>query len=818
MATANPSNLDEEILLCSICLDTLEEPKMLPCLHRFCKKCLSQVVNRIATRDTIFNCPTCRQQTDVPESGADGFKGDFLLEAILESRKLEITLKDKHKKQICSSCETTKQVVAICPDCGGFLCNDCMLCHKSMKMLRLHTHLVTLKDIEAGTVTFNAQTVTSLSKTPKCPTHKDMPLHISCQTCDKLICPVCAPIHHPGHKFEEISTAADRMKEKFQSSTKKIRQRISNDALLTKAFEELEEDYIKLESTVNEYSEAHKDKIKKEMKSALRRLKEKKLKIKQKAERKLQIFKTGKDFIMFEIHTRKMFSKHFIEKSNKYLTNVQSKVENICKTSRVLTETADNWSVLSTAPEFLTACSGVRNDSRSMRQDLAKCFCYSDYESGSDVEVECSANDESEGETDSEKGSIPSSGSDVEVECSTSDESEGETDSEKGSIPSGEEKDSEFDEDEMKETMSSFLGLYRSPFIDEEWHQLHVTSIDEAITDLRAFSDKYILTLAIAADGNAEVYTFNTETEDTLTTGNYDTLELPFEDTEGKVLIAKMNHTIEDSLVAIINNSSDLYYIDNDGEDERSPFELSTNQTEVTCITQGLDALEVIVGICGTTSLYRCNLQAEEISNIPIKVDDMAHPVSLSSSKDGNLLLCDGKRKAVAINDLGEQLYQYHSRHDDDRPMKICADQQGLVYVLWERLSLNIPDSNMDNIDEDGSDESQKSFPSIGSSESDEEDEDVPKVVMQYTQKGTFISEFTVDVKVTMMAPITPKEGFGGIAVATPRGELTAFYMNARGINLSRFVQDKEDTLKCEDSQKETASAKVDDKDVTVKV
>ncbi|XP_071837302.1 uncharacterized protein [Apostichopus japonicus] len=729
MATANPSNLDEEILLCSICLDTLEEPKMLPCLHRFCKKCLSQVVNKI---DATFNCPTCRQQTDVPENGADGFKGDFLLEAILESRKLEITLKDKHKKQICSSCETTKQVVAICPDCGGFLCNDCLLCHKSMKMLRLHTHLVTLKDIEAGTVTFNAKTVTSLSKTPKCPTHKDMPLHISCQTCDKLICPVCAPIHHPGHKFEEISTAADRMKEKFQTSTEELRQSISNGAVFTKPFEELEEDYIKLESTVNEYTETQKDEIKKEMESALGRLKEREMKIRQKAERELQVLKTGEDFTMSEIHTRKMFSKHYIEKSNKCFTNVQSKVENICKTSRILTETADNWSVLSTAPEFLTACSGVLNDISSMRQDLTMCF----------------------------------------------DSSEGETYSEKGSIPSRKEEDGESDEDEVIENVFSFPGLSRSPFIDEEWYQLHVTCIDEAITDLRAFSDKYILTLASAADGTVMVYTFNTETEGTLTTCNYDTLELPFYDTEGKVLIAKMNHTIEDSLVAIINNSSDLYYIDNDGEAKCSSFELNSNPTEVTCITQGLDALEVIVGICGTTTLYRCNLQAEEISNIPINVDDMAPPVSLSSTKEGNFLLCDGQRKAVAINELGEQLYQYHGRHDDDRPMKICADQQGLVYVLWESQGINIPDSNMDSVDEDGSDESQKSFPSLGSSESDEEDEeDVTKVVMQYTQKGIFISEFTVYKDITMIAPITPKEGFGGIAVATPYGNLTAFYM-----------------------------------------
>ncbi|PIK55425.1 hypothetical protein BSL78_07653 [Apostichopus japonicus] len=752
------------------------------------KKCLSQVVNNI---DATFNCPTCRQQTDVPENGADGFKGDFLLEAILESRKLEITLKDKHKKQICSSCESTKQVVAICPDCGGFLCNDCLLCHKSMKMLRLHTHLVTLKDIEAGTVTFNAQTVTSLSKTPTCPTHKDMPLHISCQTCDKLICPVCAPIHHAGHKFEEISTAADRMKEKFQTSTEELRQSISNSAVFTKPFKELEENYIKLESTVNEYTETQKDEIKKEMESALRRLKEREMKIKQKAERKLRKFKTGEDFIMSEIHTRKMFCKHYLENSIKCLTNVQSKMENICKTSRVLTETADNWSVLSTAPEFLTACSGVLNDLSSMKQDFKMCFDNSDNESGSNVKVKCSANDESEGETDSEKGSIPSS----------------------------EEKDSESDEDEMKETMSRFPGLSRSPFIDEEWHQLHVTSIDEAITDLRALSDKYILMLASAADGIAEVYAFNTETEGALTTGNYDTLELPFEDTEGKVLIAMMNHTIEVLLVAIINDSSDLYYIGNDGETKRSSFGLSTNQTEVTCITQGLDAIEVIVGTCGTTTLYRCNLQAEEISNIPINVDDMSHPVSLSSTKDGNLLLCDGKRKAVAINDLGELLYQYHGRHDDDRPMKICADQQGLVYVLWRTQGINIPDSNIDSVDEDGSDESQKSFPSLGSSESDEEDGDgVTKVVMQYTQKGTFISEFTVDRKVTMMAPITPKEGFGGIAVATPRGELTAFYMNDFGIKLSRFVQDNEDTLKCEDSQNETASGKVDDKDVIVQV
>ena len=48
----------KRLLECSICLETFDDPRTLPCLHSFCKKCLENFVD--GKRDDELNCPVCR--------------------------------------------------------------------------------------------------------------------------------------------------------------------------------------------------------------------------------------------------------------------------------------------------------------------------------------------------------------------------------------------------------------------------------------------------------------------------------------------------------------------------------------------------------------------------------------------------------------------------------------------------------------------------------------------------------------------------------------------------------------------------------------
>ncbi|ESP02424.1 hypothetical protein LOTGIDRAFT_138472, partial [Lottia gigantea] len=54
--------LSEDFLTCCICLDRYKNPKQLPCLHSFCRDCLSDHIKANDTGGLIaFPCPECRK-------------------------------------------------------------------------------------------------------------------------------------------------------------------------------------------------------------------------------------------------------------------------------------------------------------------------------------------------------------------------------------------------------------------------------------------------------------------------------------------------------------------------------------------------------------------------------------------------------------------------------------------------------------------------------------------------------------------------------------------------------------------------------------
>lgn len=69
-----------DLTRCGICLDTLECPRTLPCLHTFCEGCLEQLV----TGALPLSCPTCRIPVARPRGGVTGFPYDFRIHQIKE--------------------------------------------------------------------------------------------------------------------------------------------------------------------------------------------------------------------------------------------------------------------------------------------------------------------------------------------------------------------------------------------------------------------------------------------------------------------------------------------------------------------------------------------------------------------------------------------------------------------------------------------------------------------------------------------------------------------------------------------------------------
>ena len=70
---------------CSICFDQFQEPKMLPCQHTFCLKCLENVA-KLNDCNTV-DCPLCRKIYKVPaRGGVNRFKSNLLMKTLLEAK------------------------------------------------------------------------------------------------------------------------------------------------------------------------------------------------------------------------------------------------------------------------------------------------------------------------------------------------------------------------------------------------------------------------------------------------------------------------------------------------------------------------------------------------------------------------------------------------------------------------------------------------------------------------------------------------------------------------------------------------------------
>ena len=76
--SGNMAGVQAEFLTCKICKQPYIHPKVLSCLHTFCKNCLVHHVqdNGVKGKDGAVGifCPTCTQVCDLPRGGVDGLK------------------------------------------------------------------------------------------------------------------------------------------------------------------------------------------------------------------------------------------------------------------------------------------------------------------------------------------------------------------------------------------------------------------------------------------------------------------------------------------------------------------------------------------------------------------------------------------------------------------------------------------------------------------------------------------------------------------------------------------------------------------------
>ena len=96
-----------DIIKCPICLDVLDAPTSLPCLHTFSLRCLRTTFAADYPGD-VAACPICRQDFELPAGGPSALPKNFTLDGLVElNRSASVavtkTANDKVDKFTCSA-------------------------------------------------------------------------------------------------------------------------------------------------------------------------------------------------------------------------------------------------------------------------------------------------------------------------------------------------------------------------------------------------------------------------------------------------------------------------------------------------------------------------------------------------------------------------------------------------------------------------------------------------------------------------------------------------------------------------------------------
>ncbi|XP_062425741.1 transcription intermediary factor 1-alpha isoform X3 [Rhea pennata] len=216
---------------CGVCGQPIQSrrPKLLPCLHSVCLRCLPQPDRYLmlppaaipsaaagtpkepqppappsspgasplhCTPVGVIRCPICGQ-----ECAERHIIDNFFVKDTTEVPSSTV----EKSSQVCTSCEDNAEANGFCVECVEWLCKTCIRAHQRVKFTKDHT--VRQKE----EVSPEAVGVTS-QRPVFCPYHKKEQLKLYCETCDKLTCRDCQLLEHKEHRYQFLEEAFQNQK------------------------------------------------------------------------------------------------------------------------------------------------------------------------------------------------------------------------------------------------------------------------------------------------------------------------------------------------------------------------------------------------------------------------------------------------------------------------------------------------------------------------------------------------------------------------------------------------------------------------------
>ena len=197
---------------CPLCLETVKDPKTLPCLHSFCLRCIDKHAGYAKRKlETTIKCSLCQACFQIPEGDTFGnLPTSFHLNRLVDLLALR---NDGEEAQRCSSCEENNTATCYCFVCQNFLCKDCFDAHQRLKATRGHRN-VFIENLQA-------QDVEELMHRPAmCAKkyHENEPLDYYCQDCSVCICHRCSIVSHNRNTLVDLQEGCRRTKDANDAS------------------------------------------------------------------------------------------------------------------------------------------------------------------------------------------------------------------------------------------------------------------------------------------------------------------------------------------------------------------------------------------------------------------------------------------------------------------------------------------------------------------------------------------------------------------------------------------------------------------------
>ncbi len=217
MSSAQVIEQIHEQLVCAVCLERFTNPKFLQCLHTFCSQCLHRMSNQQPI--TSITCPTCREETPIPEKGIEELPINFFINNMLDvvQYKFEEIKKEKRKGLKCEQCQDNDNASSRCIECDVMICGTCIAEHKRTRGTLEH-RIMPLDEDDLG----NGQSLDNYTLA-FCKYHTRNVIKYFCNTCDEAVCRVCTILEHREHQFVYPKEAIPQQKpiiEKLLDETK----------------------------------------------------------------------------------------------------------------------------------------------------------------------------------------------------------------------------------------------------------------------------------------------------------------------------------------------------------------------------------------------------------------------------------------------------------------------------------------------------------------------------------------------------------------------------------------------------------------------